>query len=327
MTILFVGGEDSDFVGTNKVGEAIFGSVWDSAYSRGYVVNLSTTDFTQPGSGPFTPMSEAWLHWTGGPRTASGTTLGVLVAMTNAALGQLVRLNTAWGSASATIAVNTGTGTYSTSPTFTIPGWPARQNYDLHVKITGTSITVDFYAEASLVYSYTTALTTTYLIDNFQLGPGGGNSLSWCFGHSQVVFATEPTIDFRVFTRPPTSDGFYTGFAGTFADVDEVVLDDASIATNTAQRESFNRATLTVPAGREVKAIVVGELLRNGEPTLTKTRLFLRSGGVDYESADFTVPFGYTYFGKVWETDPATGVKWDTTKAQASVEFGVRALA
>lgn len=329
MTILFVGNEDIDFIGPTKATQN-FSSSHDSAYTRGGLMAMSIlfANRLRPASGPFTPQSEVWLRFCGHIATRSSGGKGVAFALENAALGTLVQINSYYDQDTQTISWNNGSGVMTETETYTMLGWSVNvaTYYDLHVKITGTTMLMEVFSGEALVFTKTVTLASTYLIDNFGLGAGGGSFASWGIEFSQVIAATEPTLGWHVFTRAPTANGFYTDFAGDYTAVNTLVMGDNSIATEVAARESFNRATLTVGAGREVKAVVVRALARTGEPSLTNGRVFLRSGSTDYESASKTIGTGFTLLEHMWTTDPATGAKFTNTKVEANLEYGVRAL-
>lgn len=330
MTILFVGNEDIDFSGGTKA-TGTFASGHDAAYTRGYVLamSLQSANRLRPASGAFTPQSEVWLRVCSGIDTKSSAGKGVYIALENAALGTLVQINSFYEQPTQSLSWNNGSGTMTETETYIMPNWALNKAsyYDLHVKITGTSMLMEVFSEDALVFTKTVTLAVTYLIDNFGLGAGGGGFPQWGCQFSQVIAATESTLGWHVFTRPPTANGFYTDFAGDYTTVNAFLMTEASIATEVAARESFNRATLTVGETKEVKAVVVRSVARSGQPSLQNGRVFIRSGSTDYESASKAIGNGFVVIEQMWTTDPATGVKFTNAKVEANLEYGVRALA
>lgn len=131
---------------------------------------------------------------------------------------------------------------------------------------------------------------------------------------SQVVIADEPTIGFRVLTRYPAAAGTTSDWTGGASDVDEAVYDDADFC-NTSTSDAVEQFTNTGPAidGYSVRAVGVYARAKRGGTGPSNLQLGLRASGTDYFSASKALSVGYSAYGEIWETNPATSAAWVNT--------------
>jgi len=330
MSILFVGNEDLDF----KNGGLTANSLSANPYTRSNILQNSGTSalvYFMSDFSPYAPMTEMWIHFYGGMKTTSGSdSENWWVAVDNPTAGILCGLRAFPNSGMARFAWNDGSGAMVLSdPLFAVGTLSTYAEYDIHIKITGTTLYMALYGDGALIAEKTATLSTTYSFTGWRLCSAGNFSGSWSFLYNQVVVATTPTIGFKVYTRQPTGNGNYTAFNGDYTAVDEITMDGEVVSTAVAARESFTRDAISggITSALEVKAVAVSAYVRQGATDLPNVQFFLRDGGVDYDSESFLLSFGYTGKKKIWELDPATGLKFTNTKAASALEFGVRALA
>lgn len=152
-------------------------------------------------------------------------------------------------------------------------------------------------------------------------------------GTMEMMISTESLIGVRFSYDVPESDGANTAWTGTYADVDETVLDNTDyIYTGSAgNRETVKSATRASKVStKEVKAVVISHSSAKGfSGGPTKIATTIRKGGVDYDNAsDQSLIFGFKGYQQIWENDPSTGIPWTPTDAaDANLEYGVKAVA
>lgn len=330
MTVLFAGGEDSDFTcigATISVNTGV--SAFESAYSRcGLTASAYNSPITIPK--PFSPVTEAWLHWRGGGNTmAVGDLLQPVVGFCdqdNVPAITIVKTAITTDNYSIVFRYNDGTGNIVQSSAKLIP-FSHAADFDFRVKITGTTLLCEWYRNGELMADHTATLVSTYSISNINLyrtklvASSGSDGLFF----SQIVVADEPTIGMKVYTRPPTGNGGVQEFTGGYAAIDEVTVDSSdSISTPTSARSSFTRAALTLSGTQTIRAVSVSSHGNSFTDTLASIKNFLRIGSTNYDGDTIDLSMGNTKVMTVWNVDPSTGVKWDDTLVKGTtIEFGV----
>ena len=315
MTILYVGSEDIDFVGSLI---DTIASGQDSSYGRGAVRGGVGIRPAQDWS--TNPQTDLWLHAYASIATASGTTPGYFLSFSRPGFARACGVRRALVGTTATFFYDNGTGTIVESAAFDII---TGNNYDLHVKIDSLSLTLPLYINEIIQHTQTFTLISTYLITGFELAAASGQA-TWGMRYSQVVVADENTVGWRVFTRFPTANGTYAEMSGGFGDVDELAVSSGDVLSATlASKSTFTRSAITLSAGYEVKAVAISSYAHSTLPDLDDMELVLRKDSVDYFSGVKTVGPGYTCFSEVWEVDPSTSAKWANAAVTATtVQFG-----
>lgn len=129
-------------------------------------------------------------------------------------------------------------------------------------------------------------------------------------------------------TRQPTGNGGETGFSGSYTDVDEVTVSGSTdqITTNTPNtRSSFTRASISLTGTQVIRAVVVSAMGNSFDNGIDEMNVFVRKSSVDYDGASKPITPGNSRCMTIWETDPATGVAWDSTLVTGTtLEYGVR---
>lgn len=146
---------------------------------------------------------------------------------------------------------------------------------------------------------------------------------------SEVILASYNTIGHTVRRRAPASDDTNTGWAGTYADVDDVVNSDTDAINSSivGAEITFGAAALSATAaGNVIKSVSVAARIRNdGGEVPRNAAAVLRSGGVS-RVAPFNLDVGSGYAGAVtcFDTNPATGLKWASID-DVNGSFGLKA--
>ena len=202
---------------------------------------------------------------------------------------------------------------------------------DFHFLISTTTNTddtlaLDYYINQQVRESYVLTNAGGWSPpDRLHLRPNDFKSAA--MGFQDIIITNGiPTVGMQLVTMPPTSDGTYTDFTGTFADVDDLGYDpDDAHTTNTlAARQSWQH---TAPSLTLSDRIIVGFSVNIVGRTDTATIVgdlqpFVRLGGVDYAGTNGTTTVTTKSFANVWTQNPATTAPWvesDFTSIQTGV--------
>lgn len=202
----------------------------------------------------------------------------------------------------------------------------AANKWDIRLKVHATQGAIEIYRGGTLESSATNIDTSA--MGNLHYGIIARLVSSSTF-FSEVIIDTESTITYRYKCNPPTGNGAHTAWTGDYTAVDEASynLSDAVSSGTADQKETFTAAARSFTS-MSVKAVQVSFLALKGQSGPSKVRGLLRKGGVDYESADIALTYGYSGRTAVFTTDPSTGLAWAVAAAEdAALEFGLRSVA
>jgi hypothetical protein len=145
---------------------------------------------------------------------------------------------------------------------------------------------------------------------------------------SQIIVASESTIGWKMTTYVPSGAGDVSDWAGTYADIDEVIYNDAnSISTPTTNKASnFALTPVAVPTGPQIKAIVVTARGRRGTVAPSHIELSIDSTGTNHFGPSLPVDEGFSPYIAIWDKNPESGAKW-TAPDLVALKAGVKALA
>ncbi len=194
--------------------------------------------------------------------------------------------------------------------------------YDLQFT-PGTGGSFAFYTAGTLVGSGSghTVSGVTADVREARFAAWGANGI-----FSQVLAADFDTRDSRY--RMPTinANGALTDGTGGFGDISETVLDDSTSIklTAAAQRKSFTKTSITVPAGYRIGATSINARARVSG-SITNGQAFVRVSSTNYDSANLGFNAGFEPRGNMWETNPATAADWTQSEFNAA-EIGVEAV-
>jgi hypothetical protein len=197
----------------------------------------------------------------------------------------------------------------------------AVEHFDLYIDgNTGTG-SVDLYSSGTKISSIAAGSVDLSSVT-------GIDKIRSEFGYfiSQIVIADEPTLGWRLLTRYPNAAGATGDWTGTYTDVDEIIYSDADFinsATN-AQVETFGQTGPTI-TGYTVRAVGVYARAKKGASGPENLQLALRVSGTDYFSGNKALSVGYSAYGHVWETNPATAAAWLSAAIDA-LQPGVKAI-
>jgi hypothetical protein len=315
-TILFAGGEDSDFTAGAGVSLAV-GPYYYSAYAREGIFTSGTT--TEPPtnyelSPTFTASSTIWVHATIDPNNADITNSEVLRVLSPDGLARiLIRATGTVGQ----YKISTINAAYTITDLVTMSSacFPtgALRMLDLYINY-GTSGEVTLYCNGVSYADYTGNVTTNSATQLNQIslgGVNGGQSILW----SEIIVATTDTRTMRLVTLAPAANGNTHNFdTGAASNVNETTLSNATVdASGTAgQIQEYTIGAL--PAG----TWSVLDLWLNARAEVDTTgpqhlQGMVRTSSTDYTSSNLAPPQGsFGWISTDWTTNPNTGVAWTT---------------
>ena len=214
--------------------------------------------------------------------------------------------------------------TTAQGPDFSLP---ERTKLTVDVKVVvNTDITMECYINGSLMSSVTVANT------GGKLGPTlismehekmvytiSGDK----FYYSEfVVTDNESTMNWRISTLFPASQGTYDEWAGGYNDIVNF-NDGLSMSTPSAnKKESWGLSTYLGPASTSrVRALVTSFIGDKGQTGPTKITPFIRHDSVDVDGSPLE-PDGKRLLS-ILTNNPQTGLPWDTADL-ATLEIGVK---
>jgi hypothetical protein len=330
MSILVAGGElgaltPSDSGVTEENNLVLGGHYYDTNFARCSIDTYSSSEYAEAALS--SGQTDVWVHLEG-QLDNNVTTAFTMLSWLDAGGTERVRLRQEENPSGVMTAQYWDGSAWQTIGTATVSLKTSRQTIDLHVICNSTSGTVAVYiggteriSSASVDLSGATSLKTLRVF-------GGSSNIGTHLFSSQHVIATESTIGMRVFTVPVSGTGASADFTGTYANIDEAVVNDADfINSGTANQVSTFTATAPTLTGYVVRAVVVAaRAKRNSASGPQNLQLALRSSGTNYFSSSKAVGLGYGAFVNVWETDPATSAAWVNT-AISSLQPGVKSIA
>lgn len=114
-----------------------------------------------------------------------------------------------------------------------------------------------------------------------------------------------------------------TGGTGTFSDVAEIVLNEAT-AENVAtvgNKMGQTHTAVTVPVALGIAAVILNGRGRVSGGVITDGKLGIRSGGSNFSSPGLAYNGGYEPRGYMVQSDPATGLAWTQTSFNAAETY------
>jgi hypothetical protein len=327
MSILFFGGEMGAFVPSDSSSEedTTSGS-YDSGFARNSLEITGASSYVD--SVGFTLTADLWIRFDviqGGSSSNTAAKAPIVVGL-NGSGTEVVRLTGDFQTAGGSI---TWQFQYLLSGTWTNLGSSfvtstARQTFDIHLVVNSGSGSVEIFCSGTSRASGSADLSGISGIA--KLRAYGRNVLGAAtVSVSQVVVASEPTIDMRVGTIVMTGQGAtHTFDTGGFANIDEGVYSDADFIQSgtAAQIELFTGTPVPSFTGYTIRALALTARANYSGSAPTKFRFVLRSAGTNYTSADQTLTFGNGAFCKVWETNPATSAAFNSSEISA-LQYGV----
>ncbi len=314
MTILFAGGEDSDFLSIGGGGISTSVNNRRSSYSRCALGGINT--FGAWISGYSFSASSFWTTLRVNNMTTSGNAYLFTAYDTNfvrrlqfrcsgniffPATMNVEKVNAA-GSA-------TSLGTYTQPQGTAIGGQTDKIDIFVNYAVSGQIL---IYMNGLPLFSYSGDVTTDSVTSLCHVGTGVcGSTTAW---FSEMIVADVDTRNFSLQTLAPVANGnthnWDTGSPAA-ANVNEITLDDTTLDGSTTAGQ-IDQYTIPAPVSGSLSIMAVGISARMTKGTTgpSKMDLGVRSSGADYWSSDLTLITAWGNYQNWWSTDPATSAAW-----------------
>lgn len=197
----------------------------------------------------------------------------------------------------------------------------------IQVKIVcGASGAAELLVNDVSVASGTAAMAAVTNIDKVQYvdNIGGGSALYY----SRITVANVDLTGYQQFLSPATSNGTDTGGTGTYTDINELPLNDATMISLAAagDRHDFKSAARSF-GSTTVKGVTITARAQKGLSGPTKMKFYLLISGTRYYSPDVSLTTSLTGYEYTWELNPATSAAWtNVAAADANLEWGWEAV-
>lgn len=312
MARYFAGNSLAAFFRTHtSIGEDTTAGTFDSTYVGNSVLIAAglTADYIE--SAPFSATGTVWLRTdmfngaggvanNNGPMLINGTGGSAVGIFRLAQTGNAIYTPQMWNGSAWVTATGGTTQTLAVSNRHTIA-----------IKVVLNS-SWELYVAGTLVQSGTlTSATTCTAFRGYNNATNGTGTR-----YSQVMVADYDIRDAHL--MPATLNGnsaTNTGGTGAYTDVNETVLDEstAEIITTVGNKMGQTKASITVPAGLGVSAMVINARGRVSGGTVTDGKLGIRSGGSNYSSTGRGYNGGYEPRGYIVDSDPNGSIAWTQT--------------
>lgn len=202
-------------------------------------------------------------------------------------------------------------------------------NIDIQVVKHASTGTFNVYKDGASIFAFTGNTDTDNNVGRIHFkGVTGATSE---MNISQVIFADESTIGWKLSTLYPDGAGSNTAWTGAYTTVDEFVYDSADYAeTNaTGQTSTFTAANINgAYSTYNVKGVIVaGRLSNDSGSAVADAQAALRTGGVNYFSSNLSLTKDGNEYSKqaVWSVNPGTTASWSQSEVNA-LEIGMKSV-
>lgn len=280
-----------------------------------------------------TALAEGWLQFRlYGSSYSNG---GVFVAgYTADDASTLFDLFQAGGSSNVSFQLRGATSdTARTAVSPSIPFTTAESGFfTVHWKAVSGGMLIEFFKNAALVSTAT--ISNSYLngktVGIIRLGYNGLGA-SYRAWYSEIVVADEDTRGWRVATLFPNAVGTTSEWSGSYADIDEAVLDNADfISTDAANKvQLVGMSNLSIAAqNMDVVGVMQTAVARKGAVGPQNIQAAMRTNSVTTLTANLAglVPDFNALRPTMWSNNPVTGVKFTVSEIQA-IELGFKSIA
>lgn len=288
---------------------------YDSTYSRGAITLPSNTEISKS----FTTSTDVWVHdfiFADIEGTGTGFLIQILSGSTAILrLGGNEQVDFEYFNGSIWVAIATDVLLHLRKNTI-----------DIKCKIDASVGEFSIYINNELKGTFTgdTTVSGESSVDKITLG---GMVSSGTFAHhSQIIVADTITIGAFAETIAMTADGDNTAWTGTFADIDDIGINDDGTfisSTSAGDLEDFVASDITLPTNYSIAAVVMNARTRRGATGPQGMQIIERQSATDYFGSDQTLNLGFEPKQEVFSVDLDTSVQW-TQAGVNSAKFGVR---
>ena len=325
-TILFFGGEDTDFTITGSYqAQSTNGNIRNRSggYGRGSVGPGSTGSTSDPPTNylsvtAFAAQTTVWFHaYIGSENGYATTSASQFVRLLDAGTARIVLRGTGT-SGQLKISKRSAAGTFTDLVTTAASAFQAGVTYpaviDLGI-VYGTSGSANLYINGVLAATYTGDVTTdgATTLNQAQLGSFNTNGTVTPF--SEVIIGTADTRALSLWTLAPVASGTTQSWLpNTVGNINPVAINDVNLVATATNNALSGWTTPTTPPTGSFSLLAVGQsarLARGGAGPQTFA-FYCRSGGTDNAGTDQTgISTSFTnYSFYLWPTNCTTAAAW-----------------
>lgn len=287
-------------------------SVFRAAYARGAIGNMSSPN---RGIATFSATSDLWVSgriYVISPNSAHRY-MGVMGSSTAAESGIFVGASSTTSRLSVYLANNGVYTSIASEASSSLPGAILR---NIVLRITGTgalsSCRIRVYTDSSvdpvIDWSGDASIPGVSAIDSFAIGRAPGQSY---FYLSECMATDEDPRAWGLKTLAPTGAGdSNTANSGTYADVDEITLNDVDKVVLSAAGQEIDVAVTDLPSGAFAVAGVIASARVTDPDQTVPIAVGVRSGGTTYSGSVTLPPTSWGLMQTIYNTNPNTSAPW-----------------
>ena len=316
MSILFAGGEDIDFP-LGSVPVDLTAARFRSGYAR-CALGGTTAAYTAYSQSFTTPLTNIWATfrvYTVGVGT-SGSYVSVIgiTSSANAGKGIWIQTGNNTGGKVRLVSVDSGTTVLATETGVSMPIGSHR--FDIRVQNYGSSGTVTVYVDLNPVITFTGNIASSGVTGLDQVAVSNALNTPGSFSVSEVIAADEDTRSLSLVTLIPNALGTTQQWTGTYTDINETTLSDATVNTVNTVGQNQQYALSDLPAGNfAIKAVAINaRATAPAGSTANSVGLGVQTGGGTDTGSTLAPGTGLLTLSRIMATDPtAGGSQWTPT--------------
>lgn len=326
MSILWCGGEDSDFPNGSPVTTDGTATYFRSGYGRGSAYMATVGPIGISSAFPGGAVTAGWfscrMYWTnttngvGGYGIGqTGTLCGIWLGLKSAGKLALFKYNgTTWSE----LAYEAGTSFTSSN----------LHKIDIQLTSFGSGANVKVYVDGFLAIDFTGDVTLTGFtgIDCIKLYRPGGTGYCWV---SEIIAADEDSRPLSLVTIYPNQAGDSNAWTGAYTDIDESQINDADLVYSNVNNDACLVNLSACPAGTfAVPAVkAAARAIKSASSTPTKIALGIKTGTGTDDGSDQALTTSWATYERLMATDPTNGGAVFTTTVVDALQLQLKAKA
>ena len=318
MSILWCGGEHDSILTNCQFSTSP--SFYDATYSRGAFTITTNSFLNSPVLA--SPKTSLWMHFfiyfstysqSGSYYPIFGFRDSLTSAWIGVGIGSLPRgfRFLSWDGAS----------TFNTlfdSDTNLMVGGIRTATIDIQVSNYGSNGTINLFQNNLLLGSYTGDLTENGAVSLDQISFLSLSS-SYFYGNiSQMILADEDTRGMSLKTLAPNAAGDQNQWTGSYADVDDISLNDDDYIYTDAAAQNIQLGLTGMPTGTEKLVRQVKVTSRIAQPTGgLGIKQGVKTNGAIHLGSEITPSVGFEHYSEIFNQNPETTSDWTASDINA----------
>lgn len=198
------------------------------------------------------------------------------------------------------------------------------RTFDIRVRHTALELQVDLYINELLLLTKTFSVAAEIVPRSIRMGGATGDHNDVGLHFSELIVSDSDTRNARLDLLRPVSAGVYENWDGPLSSLAD---DDPTTGMTTTLADQSQSTILTPYTGaNNISNVVQVSTTVRGINSPEHLQHLIRMSGVDYLTADFTLPYAKDFQVTDWKLNPATSLPWAATDLD-NVEFGFKSIA